>query len=71
VVVGGAAGGAGVLVGAVGQDVDLPGQGGLHDAVGPGPGPGPWSGRECGTVPRERTTAGAVRTRDHLHVRAE
>lgn len=38
VVVRGAEGGAGALVGAVGQDEDLPGQAGLDDAVGTGRG---------------------------------
>lgn len=37
-VVGGADGGADALVGAVGQDEDLPGQARLDDAVGPGRG---------------------------------
>lgn len=53
VVVRGADGGAGALVGMVGEDEDLPGEAGLDD----GCGRGPRSGRGCGRVSRGRTTA--------------
>ncbi|GAA3234476.1 hypothetical protein GCM10010493_01790 [Streptomyces lavendulae subsp. grasserius] len=54
VVAGGADGGAGALVGAVGQDQDLAGEAGLDDAVGAGRGQ---VGRGCGPAEPLRTTA--------------
>ncbi|GHG23896.1 hypothetical protein GCM10017667_69240 [Streptomyces filamentosus] len=53
VVVGGAEGGAGSLVGTVCEGEDLPGEAGLDDGCGAGPRSGPG----CGPVPRGRTAA--------------
>lgn len=65
-VVGGANGGAGALVGAVGQDEDLAGQAGLDDAVGAGRGQVVGPSRSCpGELQRS-----SVRRGDDLDVHA-